>query len=165
VRKSLPISNENGCPRKKGKAMNDEVPKRRTPIWLIVIIIVAVLLALSCVIIIVGAAIVGGAVRQAQQRAVLNAARTQIAMFESALSYYEMTVGEHPTTAQGLQALVEPPADLRPPTRWDGPYFDGELPLDPWDNEYQYELRYGEPVIWSLGPDGVDGTDDDIGNW
>jgi general secretion pathway protein G len=39
------------------------------------------------------------------------------------------------------------------------------LPLDPWDNEYQYELREKKPVIWSFGPDGVDGTEDDVGNW
>jgi general secretion pathway protein G len=145
--------------------MNAEVARRRMPIWLIVVIVVAVLLSVSCVLLIVGASIVSVAVHQAQQRALLNAARAQIGLFENALSIYEMTVGEYPTTAQGLQALVEPPDDLRSPTKWDGPYFAIELPLDPWDNEYQYELREEKPVIWSFGPDGVDGTEDDVGNW
>ena len=44
-----------------------------------------------------------------------------------------------------------------------------ELGDDPWGNEYQY-LPEGEKNpesydLWSYGPDGEDGTEDDIGNW
>ena len=47
---------------------------------------------------------------------------------------------------------------------------DGEVPTDPWGNEYQYayppERGKGDfPDIWSWGPDGEDDTEDDITNW
>ena len=36
---------------------------------------------------------------------------------------------------------------------------------DPWGNPYQYELASAEQFrIWSWGPDGVDGTEDDVSN-
>ena len=43
------------------------------------------------------------------------------------------------------------------------------MPLDPWQRPYHY-LYPGKhnpnvPDIWSLGPDGIDGTADDIGSW
>ncbi len=56
-------------------------------------------------------------------------------------------------------------------SRWDGPYLKkNEIPLDPWGNPYQYEYpsTHGNgdnPDIWSFGPDGQDGTEDDITNW
>lgn len=45
------------------------------------------------------------------------------------------------------------------------------LPKDPWKNEYRYEyptLRrpdISKPAVWSVGPDGIDDTDDDIIGW
>ena len=54
---------------------------------------------------------------------------------------------------------------------WDGPYLETEgVPLDPWNNSYQYEYPSTHgisdyPDIWSWGPDGEDGTEDDIVNW
>jgi len=54
---------------------------------------------------------------------------------------------------------------------WDGPYVNQEtIPKDPWGNEYQYEYppTHGSgdyPDIWSYGPDGEDGTEDDIVSW
>jgi general secretion pathway protein G len=46
---------------------------------------------------------------------------------------------------------------------------DTEVPLDPWGNQYRYEYpgkyQTDYPDIWSYGPDQMDGTDDDIGNW
>ena len=54
---------------------------------------------------------------------------------------------------------------------WDGPYVNQDaIPKDPWGNEYQYEYPptngTGDyPDIWSYGPDGEDGTDDDIVSW
>ena len=55
------------------------------------------------------------------------------------------------------------------PSKWEGPYLDSDLPLDPWDNPYQYvSPGIHNPDgfdIWSYGPDGINGTEDDIGNW
>jgi len=40
---------------------------------------------------------------------------------------------------------------------------------DPWNRMYQYRYPGEHPPqeydLWSLGPDGVDGTEDDITNW
>ena len=81
---------------------------------------------------------------------------------------YQMNMGSYPTTAEGLQALITPPASKT--ERWRGPYLmDSKLPVDPWGEPYQYRYpgvknkdRYD---LWSKGPDKTDGTEDDIGNW
>jgi hypothetical protein len=58
------------------------------------------------------------------------------------------------------------------PRVWDGPYINPEYIAKlaaPWSNEYRYvspgtrSSRAFE--VWSIGGDGVDGTDDDIGSW
>ena len=57
------------------------------------------------------------------------------------------------------------------PANGTGPYLDDDvLPVDPWDNAYEYEYpptnnKRDFPDIWSLGPDGEADTDDDIVNW
>ena len=83
------------------------------------------------------------------------------------LRSFQLHVGRYPTTEEGLGALVDRPSGVEE-RNWRGPYIE-ELPNDPWDNPYQY--RYpgqNNPRtydVWSMGPDGVSGTDDDIGNW
>jgi len=83
---------------------------------------------------------------------------------------YRLQMGSYPTTEEGLQALMVAPANKV--DRWRGPYLaEGtKLPLlDPWKQPYQYRYpgvhNKDGYDIWSKGPDGVDGTDDDIGNW
>lgn len=86
-------------------------------------------------------------------------------MFEGQLDAFRLHVGSYPTTNQGLQALRTPPADLKNPAKWRGPYAQKEIPMDPWGNPYQYELVGPEQVrIWSWGADNADGTEDDIAN-
>jgi len=87
---------------------------------------------------------------------------------QAPLAAYKIHMGDYPTTAQGLQALIAPPGDKA--ERWRGPYLqDSKLPVDPWGEPYQYRYpgvknkdRYD---LWSKGPDKTDGTEDDIGNW
>ncbi|MCU0960511.1 MAG: type II secretion system major pseudopilin GspG [Pirellulaceae bacterium] len=116
-------------------------------------------------------AMVGPRLLGSQKKADIKAAQTQIGNFESALNLYAVEMRTFPSTEDGLQALFEPPADERSAAKWDGPYLDGNaLPLDPWDNPYQYEYpavnnRRDFPDIWSWGPDGEADTDDDIVNW
>jgi type II secretion system protein G len=97
------------------------------------------------------------------------AAQTQIRMLKQALEAYSRDVGEYPTTEQGLRALRAPPAGLAKREDWAGPYLIKDIPLDPWQRAFHYrnpgKHAAGEPDIWSLGPDGVDGTADDIGSW
>ena len=74
-----------------------------------------------------------------QRRDKINAAKTQIGLFKTALDTYQL-VGSYPSTASGLQALRTRPADIQDPSKWDGPYLDPDVPLDPWDKPYQYDL-------------------------
>ena len=108
-----------------------------------------------------------------QKKANISATESQIKLLRSCLQHYVLDMKEFPTTEQGLKALVKKPADLSEAKakRWDGPYTEsGELPKDPWGNDFQYEYppKHGTtdfPDIWSMGPDGEDGTEDDIVSW
>lgn len=80
---------------------------------------------------------------------------------------YESKALRLPTTEQGVSALVEKPTIEPVPERWSA--FLEELPKDPWGQEYKYRLPAQKSKrgydLWSVGPDGVDGNEDDIGNW
>lgn len=84
------------------------------------------------------------------------------------LTTYRIQVGDYPSTAEGLAALLASPADKV--DRWHGPYMDVKtLPLDPWHNAYKYAYpgthNKDSYDLWSTGPNGIDGDADDIGNW
>ena len=107
-----------------------------------------------------------------QKKADLQSAKTQIGMLKGSLQHYALDCKTFPTTDQGLQALLAKPADLDDSVAWGGPYIDSDsLPKDPWGHDYKYEYppTHGttadRPDIWSMGPDGQDGTDDDITSW
>ena len=68
---------------------------------------------------------------------------------------------------QGLAALNTRPSDE---PKWDGPYLRKAVPLDPWDNPYQYRQpgERGEYDLFSVGKDGQpggDGENADISNY
>lgn len=105
-----------------------------------------------------------------QKKANSNAAQAQIRLFKGALDNYALDMGSFPSTEQGLIALREKPADVENADKWGGPYLDGELPKDPWQRDFQYAYpptknKDDFPDIWSLGADGEEGSEDDIGNW
>jgi general secretion pathway protein G len=85
------------------------------------------------------------------------------------LQQYSIHIGSYPSTADGLQALLTPPANKA--ERWRGPYVkeSSGIPLDPWKQPYQYRFpgikNKNNYDLWSKGPDETDGTPDDIGNW
>lgn len=89
---------------------------------------------------------------------------------KTSLVRYKIDMGDYPTTAEGLQALITAPANGG--DRWHGPYVElsgNQLPLDPWGQPYQY-LHPGVKNkdaydLFSKGPDKTEGTADDIGNW
>jgi general secretion pathway protein G len=93
-------------------------------------------------------------------------ARQDIRALEASLNLYKLDNYEYPSTDQGLDALVTQP-DIPPePPRWkEGGYLD-RLPLDPWQQPYQYLSPgvHGSVDIFSTGPDRQP-SDDDIGNW
>ncbi len=132
------------------------------------------LVELLVVIVILGvlSAIVAVNVLPAGDTARVQAARTQIDVFANALQQYKLEVGSFPSEDQGLDALVNQPQGLRRPERYRaGGYLDKpNLPLDPWDNPYQYNVpgEFGAFDVFSYGADGRpggDGIDADIGSW
>ncbi len=87
---------------------------------------------------------------------------------QAPLNAYRIHMGDFPSTAEGLQALIAAPANRA--ERWRGPYLqENKIPLDPWGEPYLYRYpgvkNKNGYDLWSKGPDKTDGTDDDIGNW
>ena len=97
----------------------------------------------------------------------VQTAETQIKMLRGALQAYRLDVGRYPSTAEGLDALVQPPTDGA--GAWSGPYLADEVPLDPWDTPYRYQHPAGNLqgfALYSLGADaqeGGEGHDADVG--
>jgi general secretion pathway protein G len=103
------------------------------------------------------------------KQAKVNAAKADVAQLESALERLYIHLDRHPTTEEGLKALVEPPAGEE--KKWHGPYIKVLRP-DPWGNSYQYRSPgVHHPTsfdLWSRGADGADGGEGDaadLGNW
>jgi general secretion pathway protein G len=108
---------------------------------------------------------VGGIFGGAQQTAAQLFVKDSM---KSPLFTYKMHMGDYPTTADGLQALVTAPSARG--DRWHGPYItDSKVPIDPWGEPYQYAYPGSKNKkdydLWSKGPDKQSGTEDDIGNW
>jgi general secretion pathway protein G len=102
-----------------------------------------------------------------QEQAEKKSAQTQVSMLARAIDMYRFDTKKYPAN---LQDLTQRPGDKLTADRWAGPYLEDNKALnDPWDNPYKYAPsgkhnaeRYD---VWSLGPDGQDGSADDIGNW
>jgi general secretion pathway protein G len=136
-----------------------------------VLVWIGVFIALGGLELIVGGALlVGVAVMKAygtmRERADVATTQRQLGAIAEALGDYRREVGVFPSTAEGLEALRRPPAGMADRSRWAGPYLSEAVTLDPWQRPYQYESpensRRRRPGVWSLGPDGADGTDDDV---
>jgi len=97
----------------------------------------------------------------------VQTAETQIKMLRGALQTYRLDIGSYPSTTEGLEALLNPPADIA--DYWNGPYLEDELPLDPWRESYKYEHPADTMqgfALYSLGADSETGGEDlnaDIG--
>lgn len=125
------------------------------------------LVEILLVVVIIGilAALVIPRIAGTGERARITAANSDInSGIKSALGAFEVDIGHYP---QNLQDLVVQPSYARPGS-WHGPYLD-KVPLDPWGNPYIYyfpgkHTPSGYDLL-SAGPDGKEGTDDDIVSW
>ena len=89
------------------------------------------------------------------------------------LGEYKLAIGHYPTEEEGgLQALITKPTfeDENKGKKWVGPYVEGSDLKDDWDNDLKYELAEDDsgrksPRVSSNGPDGQEGTEDDIKSW
>jgi general secretion pathway protein G len=136
-------------------AMNTRRNRRRGFTLMEVLLVLAILVVLGSMVTV--------GYMQIQRNANRDAAKGQIGLLEDAVQLYALNVGTCPTTQQGLLALREAPSDLKNAAKWAGPYLSEELPIDPWGQAYQYEQISAEEFkIWSNGPDGQQGSEDDI---
>ena len=127
-----------------------------------------ILIAIALIVTIVAVAVTNlgtlltGGQRQAAQVFVTDGINTP-------LMSYKIAVGHFPTNDQGLKALIMAPDGE---SGWHGPYLSDTIkdtPKDPWGNYYQYQFpgphNPNSSDVWSMGPDGQNGTADDVGNW
>jgi len=135
-------------------------PKSRRAFTLIELMLVLVILATL-------SAIVVPKFTGQSKKAKITAAKTQISQLAVALDAFEIDVGRYPTNVEGLRALVEKPTAEA--EGWQQPYLSRDIPLDPWGSEYVYRCpgQYNQDGydLYSYGPDGKLGGDDDITNW
>ena len=126
------------------------------------------LVEMLLVLVIIGtlAAIVVPKLAGRSEQARITAAQSQIAAFGTALDAFEVDNGYYPKGKDGLQDLVQTPAQA---PNWKGPYLKQEVPADPWGNAYNYECPGKHNTtgydLSSAGPDGRAGTEDDVTSW
>ena len=101
-------------------------------------------------------------------RAKTDAARAQVQNIASILDLYRLENGRYPDERDGLDALLEQPADA---PRWNGPYVKRrDALIDPWGEVYVYRFpgEHGAYDLYSLGADlaeGGEGEDQDVTSW
>jgi general secretion pathway protein G len=96
------------------------------------------------------------------EQARLTAVHADLSSIKTALDAFEVDNGYYP---KSLQDLLQQPNNAK---NWHGPYLD-KFPQDPWYNNYIYyypgKHNQNSYDLLSAGPDGKEGTEDDIGNW
>lgn len=95
-------------------------------------------------------------------------AKVQIESLSTSLELYKLDNGRYPDAREGLNALVQRPANM---PSWNGPYLKKDkVPADPWGNPYIYRYpgQHGPFDIITLGADkreGGEGEDQDVASW
>jgi general secretion pathway protein G len=130
--------------------------------------LIEVMLVMVIIVIMASFAVV--AIGRSQAKAKINQAKIQVSSFKTNIELFNIDIGYYPSTQSGLEALRRCPSDIPNTAKWGPtPYMDTEIPLDPWDQPYQYctpgRINTDSFDVWSLGPDRQDNTADDIGNW
>jgi general secretion pathway protein G len=98
----------------------------------------------------------------------VSTARTEIANISAGLDLFKIDIGRYPTTEEGLDALMKPPAGV---DNWNGPYVKKATGLkDPWGRPYLYRSpgQHGEFDIYSYGAKGeasASGDKPQVANW
>lgn len=97
----------------------------------------------------------------------VRAAKANISSFDTQISLFELECGFLPTT---LDDLITPPTSRTCKGYPAGGFLKKkEIPKDPWGNFFNYDpsgSRSGFGYdLWSNGPDGEEGTADDITSW
>lgn len=131
--------------------------KKRNGFTLVELMVVIFILGLLTTIVVIN-------VLPSQDRAMVQKAQADIATLGQALEMYRLDNLSYPSSSDGLQALVAPPASLATTARYRQGGYIKKLPDDPWGRPYQYDNpgRQGPGFdLYSLGADGAPGGEDD----
>lgn len=130
------------------------VSRRERGLTLVELMVVIVLIGLL-------AGVVTTAVFPVLFKGKATVAANQIKVFDEAIRFYYLQHSRYPDT---LEELIQPD----PEHGYENGYLEtDELPLDPWNEYYEYDPQGGTAkpfLIYSKGPDMIEGTDDDITN-
>lgn len=139
---------------------------RRALTLIEVLIVIAILLAIG--------GLVAYNLLPAREQAIADLQLRDIDTIRAALDRFRLDMNRYPTEEEGLRALLTADAleNENDQTRWRGPYLDDSQARpdrDRWGNAFIYrnpsEVRgEGYIDIVSIGPDGEEGTDDDVTN-
>ena len=97
-----------------------------------------------------------------------DSAKIQVERLSSVLDLYRLQVGRYPSDDEGLDALMDAPADA---SNWDGPYLKkADSLIDPWGRPYLYRFpgEHGDFDLYTLGADdqeGGEGENRDLTSW
>ena len=117
-------------------------------------------LMLVMAILVVLAGLTGFAVLGMQRTQYARAAAAEIRVIKDACIAFKLNVGRFPAT---LEELSTPPSGMTA-VQWGGPYLEKPVSNDPWQRPYIYSADDSTDRVFvtSVGPDGQQGTEDDI---
>jgi general secretion pathway protein G len=140
--------------KKKEKSMKKRSNKKRRPargFSLLEIMVVLVLIGMVVSLVTVN-------VMNRLEEGKIDTARTQAQQIATSLDVYKLQKGKYPSSGEGLSVLSQGPR----------PIMD-KVPKDPWNNDYILmcpgQKNPTKCDVRSRGPDGQEGTEDDVGNW
>lgn len=95
----------------------------------------------------------------------IGKAMADIRTLQTNIVRYRTMAGFVPSQSQGLEALAKKPSGNPAPRSW-RQLMDPSALTDPWGHPYQYrnpgKKETGGYDVYSMGPDGQDGTQDDV---
>lgn len=101
------------------------------------------------------AAVMIPAATMVRSRMKITSANTTLRTLRTAIDQFHLDTGYYPSS---LEDLVEKPSDPKMAKKWISNYYGkDEIPLDPWNNEYQYSRTPGKEnpyELYSEGPAG-----------
>ncbi len=106
-------------------------------------------------------------VQSSAERDITQQMVAQGGTLDNMINLFRMNCGQYP---KELKELVEKPEDEAVASKWRGPYIQSADKLkDAWGNDLKYkcpgEFNSETYDLWSVGPDGQDGNEDDVSNW
>ena len=136
---------------------------RRSGFTLLEILVVVAIIALLAAYVVPN--LIG--VSQAQEIKITKTAVSNSGPIAMAIDTFRLDVGRYP---KELSELTQKPDDEEEAKKWNGPYIKDAKDLkDAWQREIKYEcpgkVNESSYDLWSMGPNGQDGDDDDITNY